>query len=288
MTVIVLFSLLSAYITINAFSSLYTTAVDPPFNSLVPSKAALIGWDTTGVLEPGQSVTAEQILNRPWAKWRNYGKTGLYSILLLDVSIQNNLAAVQWMVTNIPGTNIKAGDEVMEYVPPFAWRNCWQGKDNHGNRCSGEGLIVDPAYNHRNVLWVLRQKRRVRIPKSERQSGCDLNLGSSIIPPGQGVWDFRNVTFWMEKYGMELESGTFFRQPYTRGVGNILCQYSYCQGANTLSGFLAGAPNLPGLTDGPECDGPNLDKKGPINWKAIVPNNQSTKDNSRVKFPSVR
>merc|ERR1712154_686523 len=98
----------------------------------------------------------------------------------------------------------KAGDEVMEYVPPFAWRNCWQGKDNHGNRCSGTGMIVDPAYNHRNVLWVLRQKKKVWIPKSERQSGCDLNLGSSIIPAGQGVWDFRNITFWMEKYEMEL------------------------------------------------------------------------------------
>jgi len=265
--------MLSTGVTQNTFLSLYKSEVDSPYNSRVPSKKATIRWDTTGVLKPGQMVTAEQILTRPDVKWdANQWSGQLYSILLIDVSIQNKMAAIQWMVTNIPGTNIKKGDEVMEYVPPIAWRNCWQGKDNHGSSCRGTGLIVEPTYNHRNVLWVFRQKKKVQVPKNERQSGCDLNLGSSIIPPDQGVWHFSNITFWIAKYGMVLESGTFFKQPYTRGVGSILCHYSYCQGATVLSGFLAGAPNLPGLTDGKQCAGPNRNQKSPINWPAIVLN----------------
>ena len=86
-----------------------------------------------------------------------------------DVSIQNNQSVIQWIVTNIEGNDIAGGDEAMEYVTPIAWRwvrggshltdlieirNCFGGTTNHGGACTGEGVIYDPDYVHRNSLCV--------------------------------------------------------------------------------------------------------------------------------------
>ena len=87
-----------------------------------------------------------------------------------DVSIRNNHSVIQWIVTNIEG-DIAGGDEVMEYVTPVAWRwvrggnhmtdlieirNCFGGTTNHGDVCTGEGVVYEPDYVHRNVLYVFR------------------------------------------------------------------------------------------------------------------------------------
>ena len=46
---------------------------------------------------------------------------------------------------------------IFNYTNLFEIRNCYNGTDNHNNTCSqGDGLIIDPAYVHRNVLYVFR------------------------------------------------------------------------------------------------------------------------------------
>ena len=35
-------------------------------------------------------------------------------------------------------------------------RNCFDGMTNHGDACTGTGLVYEPDYVHRNVLYVFR------------------------------------------------------------------------------------------------------------------------------------
>ena len=35
-------------------------------------------------------------------------------------------------------------------------RNCFDGTTNHGDACTGEGVVYEPDYVHRNVLYVFR------------------------------------------------------------------------------------------------------------------------------------
>ena len=38
----------------------------------------------------------------------------------------------------------------------YLFRNCYNNLTNHGESCSGEGIIYDKDYVHRNVLYVFK------------------------------------------------------------------------------------------------------------------------------------
>ena len=223
--------------------------LDEPYNTLVPSKEASITYDSTrrGPLKHGERILADHTLFRPTATWPTNNYDGLYTILLLDISIRNSLSVVQWLVTNIQGNDIAGGDEIMEYVTPVAWRNCYNGQTNHGVSCTGEGIIYDPEYVHNNTLLVFKQPNgaRIEMEESEKNTGCQMNLQSSL---GAGPWHFDNVKSFTSKYELELDAGSWFAVPYSPMVNSVLCQYHACYGT-FFSNFLAGAPSLPGITD---------------------------------------
>ena len=102
----------------SSFQQSYTKTIEFPFNTLVPRNEASITYGTNKnrarPLEHNQEITAEETLFRPTATWPTAGYNGLYTIVLADVSVRSNMAAIQWIVTNIKGNNIAGGDEVME------------------------------------------------------------------------------------------------------------------------------------------------------------------------------
>jgi len=235
---------------LTSFQQRYVDTIEIPFNTLVPKQEARITYASNRArpLRHNQRILAEKTLLRPTATWPTAGYTGLYTVVLADVSIRSNASAIQWIVTNIKGNNIAGGEEVMEYVSPIAWRNCFNGTNNHNEPCNqSDGLIDDPTYIHRNVLYVFRQfrGRMIRLARGERNTGCQLNLQSSFS--NMGTWDFNNLNDFIAKYKLSLYAATWYTMPYSDMVGSILCQYHACYG-NTLSQFLAGAPNLAGIT----------------------------------------
>ena len=68
---------------------------------------------------------------------------------------------VHWMVTNIPGNNIQAGVEVMQYVTPFSLEFTE----------SGEFITDEAESSHPLIIAVFRQ-RNGRIVVDEAQKGC--------------------------------------------------------------------------------------------------------------------
>merc|ERR1719187_2829718 len=145
----------------------------------------------------------------------------------------------------------------MEYVTALAWRNCFNGVDNHGNQCTGQGIIYDPDYVHQNVMYVFKQTTgRISVEAGERNSGCQLNLQSTMSLTG--TWEYDNVTSFIDKYSLGLHAATWYNLPYSPMVGAVLCRYHVCYG-NTLSAFLAPSVfpttiiTLPGVTDLSTC-----------------------------------
>jgi len=276
--------------------ALWDNSVDEPFNTLFPSHRVHLSYPGggraggyPGVIPTGGIVLAEQILLRPTASWDTAGHAGLWTVIMPDVSLNNNDSNMQWMVTNIPGNNIEQGDEVMEYIPPIAWRNCWNGVDNHGRSCEGEknGVIYERDYTHQTVFWVFKQQRKIKVEPGMRQSGCQVNAGSTFTPEGSPVWKYEDILRLMEVYSLTLHAGTFFRQPYSPMVDRILCQYHFCIGDLP---FLAGAPGLTGITDGPECGpGGSPDPNGnagmldPIDWAQLNCRDCQTKGERQKK-----
>jgi len=257
--------------------------IDAPYNTLIPPTEASINYESTrrGPLGLGERILADHTLFRPTATWDVLEDDTLYTILLLDISIRNNASVVQWLVTNIEGNNILGGDEIMEYVTPVAWRNCNGGKTNHGESCSGEGVIYDSDYVHNNTLLVFKQPKGVRIdlPATAKNTGCQMNLQSSLA--GQhGPWTFTDVQTFMSNYNLDLFAGTYFVVPYSSMVASVLCQYHACYGT-FFSNFLAGATSLPAITDNTALCGERTDymatvgtldngDRDPLDWSQLI------------------
>jgi len=243
------------------FQQNYVDTIEFPYNLLVPPYEATLTYPLSSP-QPAthnQRILAELTLSAPSkATWPS-DTSSFYTVMLIDVSIRNNQSVIQWAVTNIKGNDITGGDEIMEYVTPVAWRNCYNNLTNHGESCTGEGIIYDKDYVHRNVLYVFKQANgKVEVEDGERNSGCQMNLQSTIS--NTGTWSYDNVISFMTKYSLELHAATWFATPFSPMVGSVLCQYHACLG-NLFSAFLAPTVfpttiiSLPGVTD--------LDKCGP-------------------------
>ena len=68
---------------------------------------------------------------------------------------------VHWMVTNIPGNNIKDGVEVMQYLTPFSLEFTEAGE-----------FITDEAESSHPLIVAVFKQRAGRIVVDEAQKGC--------------------------------------------------------------------------------------------------------------------
>ena len=68
---------------------------------------------------------------------------------------------IHWMVTNIPNNNVKAGVEVMNYVPPFSLEFTEDGE-----------FITDPVESGHPLILVVFKQNSGKILTDEAQRGC--------------------------------------------------------------------------------------------------------------------
>ena len=196
----------------------------------MPEKLKSIPAEVAGLSWPGFTVRLNmtmltgQMKDRPTLSWPA-SRSSLYTVMIVDEGVSSLPAGqqyVHWIMTNIPGTDLARGTEVMRYVEPWT--------------LSPE----DPA--HPILVLVYRQKKG-KVEFEETQRGCSSSLLTQRV---------QDKTALAAKYNLELVAGTFFRVPYSgQATEQLVCYYYRC----TRGLF---PPAIPGVTDLPECQ-PNTE-----------------------------
>merc|ERR1712110_494604 len=87
-----------------------------------PPQRLMIDWpNNVQIVEPNVTTSVGLMTTRPRLSWPSEAGA-LYTVMVIDAGIQRVLPKVylHWMVTNIPGSSVELGNEVMEYVTPFS------------------------------------------------------------------------------------------------------------------------------------------------------------------------
>lgn len=216
-------------------------SVDVAKESLVPNKlpvappqTAKIYWSSSGTsVSPGEAIDAIKMTDRPTMRW-TYDPSALYTILCIDEGIPAlqppNLQFIHWMVSNVPGDRVYAGDENYEYIPPFSFK-----------LDSNNQLVEDGSPLHAILFLVYKQSGRVDI--TEGQNGCNPELGARA----------GNKDAIAAKYnlGEPVAGNVIFTKYSPAGTDYLFCKFTRCK-ANPLGDGPFPLP-LPGINDQPQC-----------------------------------
>lgn len=138
------------------------SSVSSVFSPAPPSKLD-VKWKNSQLVQPGDTVPVTVMTSRPsnlrWTSERGV----LYTLMLLDAGISRVLPKmyVHWMVTNIPGTNVQWGTEVMQYVTPFSLEFNEAGE-----------FITDPSNSSHPLILAVFKQETGKIVVDETQGGC--------------------------------------------------------------------------------------------------------------------
>jgi len=217
------------------------STVDVAKEPLVPNKLAVappqtakIYWASSGEsVSPGEAIDAIKMTDRPTMRW-TYDPSALYTIICIDEGIPDlqpaNLQFIHWLVSNVPGDKVYAGDENYEYVPPFSFK-----------LDSNNQLVEDGSPLHAILFLVYKQSGRVEV--SEGQNGCNTELGSRV----------GNKDALAAKYnlGSPIAGNVMYTKYSPEGTDYLFCKFTRC-GANPLGDGPFPLP-LPGVNDLPQC-----------------------------------
>ena len=135
--------------------------------------------------------------------------------------------AMFWIVTNIPGNSVKDGNEVIEYLTPFAVAPKEDGTLNKD--------ILES--NHPSFFLAFKQPSG-RILMEETQAGCTQDLISGRVA---------YYTDLAKKYNLELVAGNYYQNPWSGfWTEQMLCNATRCIGSPIPF-------PMPGVNDRPEC-----------------------------------
>merc|ERR1712156_971701 len=87
-----------------------------------PPQKLFVEWPNNVRVQPNQTISTGLSIQRPRLVWGSEPGT-LYTIMFFDGWSDRVIpegTAMFWIVTNIPGNSIKDGNEVVEYLTPFA------------------------------------------------------------------------------------------------------------------------------------------------------------------------
>ena len=132
------------------------------FSPAPPAKLD-VKWSNSQLVQPGDTVPVTVMTSRPsnlrWTSERG----ALYTLMLLDAGISRLLPKmyVHWMVTNIPGSNVQYGTEVMQYVTPFSLEFNDAGE-----------FITDTANSSHPLIMAVFKQETGKIVVDETQAGC--------------------------------------------------------------------------------------------------------------------
>jgi len=172
-------------------------------------------------IAPNMTVLISQLQRRPRLFWEAEPNT-LYTVMIEDVDVLDVVGGgntgKHWLVTNIPGTNVAAGDEVGDYLQSFFFANAEGGLDFEGTR------------DQRHIIMVYKQTRRIESDELEKFSGCGppaVRLGARLGPNHQSFFP-----------GLGLEgpvAANFYRLGYQQGWSEFfVCYIKKCYGLSLI------------------------------------------------------
>merc|ERR1712192_17294 len=222
---------------IQSYPAFMNCPLIPSKFSEAPAETAMIYWERSMTfVAPGLAVNTEDMLERPVMMW-NAGPTKLYTVIAIDEGItslsENGLGFLHWVVTNVPGDKVYAGDENYEYVPPFAW--------SFDDDAAPTTLVYDGSPLHAIMFLVYEQPGRINM--TEGQSGCNPEMGTRV-----GSSDVIASQYGL---GSPLAANFIYTKCSEEGTPWILCKFSRCD-ANPYGDMPFPVP-LPGVNDMPEC-----------------------------------
>jgi len=221
-------------------------AVDDVF-SPAPSSKLEVNWEASSLIEPGDIIPVTAMTERPSNMQWNTERGALYTVMVLDAGISRLLPKmyVHWMLTNIPGSNIEYGTEVMEYVTPFSFEF-----DENGE------FITDAVNSSHPLILAVFKQESGKIVVDEAQWGCTKDIVDTRIV------DYREME---SKYNLTLIAGNYLYMPYSGYATHaMICRLSKCLGE--VWPF-----PLPGINDLQECqprtDIMDITTRGPAKGK---------------------
>jgi len=203
-----------------------STGTVPEKLERIPDQLLEIKFGTINVA-PNMTMKMSQMQSRPSVYW-DAEPNALYTLLIEDLDILEEIGDVQfkhWIVTNIPGNNVAAGDETIEFLTSFAFATAEGGLDINSER------------TQRHQVLVYKQPRRLEAGEVIAERGCEGNWGPRFI---------QKRTDLVEKLGLEGPvAGNFYRVSYEKGWSEFyLCLAKRCTGRSLL---LIPEPNNPRL-----------------------------------------
>jgi len=168
-------------------------------------------------IAPNMTVLISQLQRRPRLFWEAEPNT-LYTVMIEDVDVLDVVGGgntgKHWLVTNIPGNNVAAGDEVGDYLQSFFFANAEGGLDFEGTR------------DQRHIIMVYKQTRRIESDELEKFRGCG-RLGNRLGPKHQSFFP-----------GLGLEgpvAANFYRLGYQQGWSEFfVCYIKKCYGLSLI------------------------------------------------------
>jgi len=177
---------------------------------------------------PNDTVTTEDMFDWPELAWKTE-PAALYTIVQIDFGIERleGLQFFHWLMANVEnGHYLKKGEEIREYIAPFAFV------------LANNGTTLDPTQGEpiHDVLTLVYKQNGGKVNMTdEKQFGCEgifTRIGDHVALA--------------EKYDLTLVAGNFLFTTYTEGVDKLLCYFSKCQEEQW-------PVPAPGINDGPDC-----------------------------------
>ena len=121
--------------------------VVPARLSAAPAETARLSWPPTKNIGLNGTVLTGWLEDRPQLGWAA-DRRALYTVLIVDEGIERleGKQFIHWMVTNVPGSDVGRGAEVMQYIPPFSIE-------------LGSDGVIDKSKSHPMLALVYREAR---------------------------------------------------------------------------------------------------------------------------------
>jgi len=209
----------------------------PAIFSEAPAETAMIYWERSMTLAaPGLPVDTADMVERPVMMW-NADPAKLYTVIAIDEGIsrlqEQGLGYLHWVVTNVPGDKVYAGDENYEYVPPFGYM--------YDDASDPTALVYDGTPLHAIMFLVYEQPGRINM--TEGQSGCSPDLAFRVGSPDAIASQYG--------LGSPVAANFIYTKCSAEGTDWILCKFSRCNANPRGDGPFPTL--LPGVNDMPEC-----------------------------------
>jgi len=210
------------------FDDMWTsTGTVPDKLSRVPDQPLYIDFGGLSVT-PNMTIDTSQLIKKPNLRWIA-DPNALYTLVIEDNDITSApIKWAQWLVTNIPGNDVKNGEEIATYVPSF-----------HFTITNGQLDTTTPETS-RHLVLIYKQKGRIDM---SGQAGCNNGF---LEPPRITDHDQLQATYNLEG----PIAGNFYRVKYSQGwTEYYICYLSKC----------IGAPYplpIPGVNDNTDCPRP--------------------------------